>query len=130
MRGGTGTMASTRYRRGRQYAADMAFYARMMAEDNSDQIHQLQQNLTRALQEDVTPRQRQVLFLYYDQRMTMKEIGAALGVDRSTVSRTMKRGENRLRRCLRYGGAALLGRTLPATPEKTENQGLTRQPHG
>ena len=34
--------------------------------------------------------------------------GAQLGVDRTTVSRTLKRGEQRLLRCLRYGGAALL----------------------
>ena len=39
---------------------------------------------------------------------TMAEIGAQLGVDRTTVSRTLKRGEQRLLRCLRYGGAALL----------------------
>lgn len=105
-------MAGTRYRRGMGYAADMAVYARMMAEDNSGQLHQLRQNLLRALREDVTDRQRQVLFLYYDQGLTMSEIGAQLGVDRTTVSRTMKRGECRLRRCLRYGGASLLRQTL------------------
>ena len=53
-------------------------------------------------------RQRQVLFLYYNENYTMAEIGAQLGVDRTTVSRTLKRGEQRLLRCLRYGGAALL----------------------
>ena len=51
---------------------------------------------------------RQVLFLYYNENYTMAEIGAQLGVDRTTVSRTLKRGEQRLLRCLRYGGAALL----------------------
>ena len=103
-------MAGTRYRRGVAYAADMAVYARLMAEDNSGQLRQLRRNLASALREDVTERQRQVLLLYYDQGMTMKEIARELGVDRSTVSRTMKRGEQRLRRCLRYGGAALLQR--------------------
>lgn len=103
-------MAGTRYRRGAAYAADMAVYARLMAEDNSGQLRQLRRNLASALREDVTERQRQVLLLYYDQGMTMKEIARELGVDRSTVSRTMKRGEQRLRRCLRYGGAALLQR--------------------
>ena len=56
----------------------------------------------------LTRRQRQVLFLYYNENYTMAEIGAQLGVDRTTVSRTLKRGEQRLLRCLRYGGAALL----------------------
>ena len=38
----------------------------------------------------------------------MRQIGQELGVDKSTVSRTIKRGEARLRRCLRYGAAAFL----------------------
>ena len=38
----------------------------------------------------------------------MREIGEKLGVDKSTVSRTIKRGEARLRRCLRYGAKAFL----------------------
>ena len=38
----------------------------------------------------------------------MREIGEAMGIDKSTVSRTIKRGERRLRRCLRYGAEAYL----------------------
>ncbi len=38
----------------------------------------------------------------------MSQIGARLGVDKSTVSRTIKRGEKRLRRCLRYGARRFL----------------------
>ena len=38
----------------------------------------------------------------------MREIGQSLGVDKSTVSRTIKRGERRLQRCLRYGAEAYL----------------------
>lgn len=101
-------MANTRYRRGGRYAADMAVYARMMAEDNSNQLRQVRQNLVRALREDVTPRQRELLLLYYDEGLNMREIGERLGLDRSSISRTIKRGEARLRRCLRYGAAAFL----------------------
>lgn len=107
MRGGIGAMAGTRYRRGMGYAADMAVYARLMAEDNREQLQRMQEVLLQALREDVTPRQRQVLFLYYEQGLTMREIGKLLGIDRTTVSRTMKRGEQRLRRCLRYGSAGV-----------------------
>ena len=85
-------------------------YTRLMAEDNGSQLQQLRRNLAQALREEVTERQKQVLFLYYNQGLTMREIGAALGVDRSTVSRTIKRGEARLHRCLRYGGEGLWGR--------------------
>lgn len=54
-------MANTRYRRGGAYAADMAVYARAMAADNSAQLSRVKRNLVRALREDVTPRQREVL---------------------------------------------------------------------
>lgn len=101
-------MAGTRYRRGGAFAADMAVYARAMAEDNSAQISRLRYNLVRALRQEVTPRQRQYLMLYYGQQFSMTEIGSLLGVDKSTVSRTIKRGEARLRRCLRFGAANLL----------------------
>ncbi len=107
MKGAIDAMAGTRYKR-KAISADMAVYSRMMAEDNGEELHTLKRNLLRALREEVTPRQRQVLFLYYDQGLTMKEIGTLLGVDRTTVSRTIKRGETRLYRCLRYGAAALL----------------------
>ena len=90
------------------YAADMAVYAREMASDNSEQLGRVKRNLVRALREDVTPRQRQMLLLYYSERMNMREIGERLGVDKSTVSRTIKRGEARLRRCLRYGAEIFL----------------------
>ncbi len=101
-------MPGTRYRRGKIYAADMAVYARQMSADNSGEISRLKRNLIRALREDVTEKQRQVLLMYYGQGMNMREIGEKLGVDKSTISRTIKRGEKRLQRCLRYGAEAYL----------------------
>lgn len=101
-------MPNTRYRRGGVYAADMAVYSRQISADNSREISRLKRNLLRALQEDVTARQRQTLLMYYGQGMNMREIGEVLGVDKSTVSRTIKRGEARLQRCLRYGAEAYL----------------------
>ena len=101
-------MPNTRYRRGRAYAADMAAYSLHMSADNSREISRLKRNLVRCLREDVTPRQRQALLMYYAQGLNMREIGERLGVDRSTVSRTIKRGEQRLQRCLRYGAEAYL----------------------
>ena len=46
--------------------------------------------------------------LYYGEGLNLREISQRLGVNKSTVSRTMKRGRERLHRCLRYGAAALL----------------------
>lgn len=101
-------MPNTRYRRGKGYAADMAVYSRQLAGDNVQELNRLKRNLVRALHEDITPKQRQALLLYYAEGLTMREIGARMGVDKSTVSRTIQRGEKRLRRCLRYGAAAFL----------------------
>ena len=101
-------MPNTHYKHGAGYAADMAVYARAMASDNSAQFGRLKRNLVRALREDVTAKQRQVLLLYYAEGKNMREIGESMGVDKSTVSRTIKRGEHRLRRCLRYGAEAYL----------------------
>ena len=98
-------MSNTRYRRGKLYAADMAVYSRQMSADNSREISRLRHNLIRALQEDVTEKQRKALLLYYAEGYNM---GERMGVDKSTVSRTITRGERRLQRCLRYGAAYLL----------------------
>lgn len=87
---------------------DLAVYSRFLAEDNSAQMTKLKRNLSRALRQDVTPKQRQYLLLYYGQGMKVTEISEKLGVNKSTVSRTMKRGRQRLQRCLRYGAASLL----------------------
>ena len=86
----------------------MAVYNRQMAPDNDQELSLLKRNLIRALKEDITPRQRETMLLYYGQGLNMREIGLKLGVDKSTVSRTIKRGERRLQRCLRYGAEAFL----------------------
>lgn len=103
-------MSNTRYRRGGVYAADMAQYARLLSEKNTNTqtLNRVKASLSRALREDVTEKQRKYLLLYYAEGKNMVEIGQELGVDKSTVSRTIKRGEARLRRCLRYGARQFL----------------------
>lgn len=103
-------MSSTHSKRRSRPSMDMVAYMRETASDNTIQQNRLKRNLSRALCEDVTPRQRDMLLLYYSKRMTMQEIAHRLGVDKSTVSRTIKRGETRLERCLRYGAENLLAK--------------------
>ena len=87
---------------------DLAGYTELIADDNKDQINRLKRNLTRALRQDITAKQRQYMMLYYGQNMSMEAIAKEFGVNKSTVSRTLKRGRQRLYRCLRYGAANLL----------------------
>ena len=87
---------------------DLAVYTELMADDNRDQINRLKRNLTHALRQDITQRQREYMILYYGHNMSMEAIAQQFGVNKSTVSRTLKRGRQRLYRCLRYGAANLL----------------------
>lgn len=87
---------------------DITVYTALMAEDNREQMGRLRRNLTQALRRDITPRQREYMELYYGKRMSMGDIADHLGVNKSTVSRTLKRGRERLFRCLRYGASNLL----------------------
>lgn len=82
----------------------------MISEQNTNtrELTQVKLALWRALHEDVTEKQRRYMLLYYGEGLNMNEIGEREGVDKSTVSRTIRRGEERLRRCLRYGAKRLL----------------------
>lgn len=103
-------MANTHYsykgpmsRRNNEFEGDMAAYMRSIAADNDEVLERLKRNLRIARREELTPRQAQVLHLYFDRNMTMEQVGRELGVTKSTVSRTVSRAKGRLKRCLRYG---------------------------
>ena len=55
-----------------------------------------------AVAAELTPRQREVLALYMERDMNVTQIAAVLGVNKSTVSRSLHRALRRLERCLRY----------------------------
>ena len=88
--------------RSSEWLGDMTVWLRDNANTNSELLTRLRQNLRRARQQELTPRQQQVLTLYYDQGMNMAQIAQTLGVNCSTVSRTIRRAKQRLYRCLRY----------------------------
>ena len=58
--------------------------------------------LRRVIEAELTPCQRQTLTAYYFRQMTIPQIAKEKGVNKSTVSRTLRRAEDRVRRCLRY----------------------------
>ena len=88
--------------RGGQWLADMAIWMRNNASDNSELLTRLCRNLRLAREQELTPRQQEVLALYYDQGLNIPQIAAQLGVNCSTISRTIRRARQRLYRCLRY----------------------------
>ena len=96
-------MNATRFdTRTSEWAGDMTVWLREQANDNQEQMERLRRNLRRAREQELTPRQQQVLTLRYEQNMNGAEIARMLGLNRSTVSRTIRRAQERLRRCLQY----------------------------
>ncbi|MEY8387851.1 sigma-70 family RNA polymerase sigma factor [Oscillospiraceae bacterium 38-13] len=88
--------------RASEWIGDLTVWNRQHAADNSEQLDRLRRNLRRAREQELTPRQRQMMELYFEQGLTMPQIAARLGITTSTVSRTLRRARDRLRRCLRY----------------------------
>ncbi len=86
-----------------EFPGDLQIWLRENAEDNSDQIERLKRNLRRAQVQELTPRQRQILSMRYEEQRSVTEIARILGVNPSTVSRSLRRSQQRLFRCLRYG---------------------------
>lgn len=58
--------------------------------------------LRRVIEVELTQNQREVLVAYYFQQKNIPQIAQDRGVNKSTVSRTLRRAEERVRRCLRY----------------------------
>ena len=88
--------------RNNEFYGDMAAWLRANAQDNDGELLRLKRNLRRARQEALTARQRQLLRMNFEQNKTVTEIAQELGVNKSTVSRTLLRAKRRLYQCLRY----------------------------
>ena len=97
-------------RRGRVRRAspEMAAYVRQIASDNAGEHSRLKRNLIRAIREELTDRQRQVLTMYYVRELTIHQVAEELGVYPSTAYRTLRRAEQKLFRGLRYGAGSYL----------------------
>ncbi len=58
--------------------------------------------MKRVMENELTPLQREVLTAFYYEGKTQVQIARERGVCRSTISRTLHRAQERLRRYLRY----------------------------
>lgn len=88
--------------RGGQWLADLAVWGRESAPTNDEQLGRLRKNLRMARRQVLTPRQQEMMALYYDDGLTMGQIAAKLDLNISTVSRTLCRARERLYQSLRY----------------------------
>ena len=88
--------------RSSEWIGDMTVWLRENADDNQEQLERLLRNLRKARVQELTPRQQQMLSMRFEQNMSVTEIARELGLNYSTVSRTLRRAQERLRRCLQY----------------------------
>lgn len=71
-------------------------------ETNDKDIKRLKEKVKEAIDRELTPRQREVLLIALSTGFSQKKIAEKLGVDKSTISRTIARAVGRLRKVLRY----------------------------
>ena len=88
--------------RSSEWIGDMTVWLRDNAGDNRDQLLQLRRKLRQAREKELTPCQKRVVELCFEQGMSVTEAAELLQVAPSTVSRTLRRAKERLRRCLQY----------------------------
>ncbi|MBE6875442.1 MAG: sigma-70 family RNA polymerase sigma factor [Ruminococcus sp.] len=67
---------------------------------NRVQIELSKTALKQIIQNDLTPRQREIILLKYYQNMSNKEIAKILHLDASSVSRTLTRGKAKIYKLL------------------------------
>lgn len=72
------------------------------AESNSEKIKKVKKVMLEVVKNDLTPRQKQLVMLYYYSNMTMVEIAEELGIDHSTVSKTLARARKNIMDRLKY----------------------------
>ena len=94
--------SSKRYRIPR--STDLTAWMTESAGNNSEQMLMMCRKLRTACRQELTPRQREIVELYFfsGKKTTMTRVARQLGIHRTTVSRTLKRAMRRLRNHLRY----------------------------
>jgi len=101
-------MRSTRYETRQRNPYDpmdlaaLRQWQREQQQDNRAQIERLLSKLPVAVDQELTPRQRQMLMMHFHDGMRVTDIARELGVSKSVVSRTLARSTERLFRVLRY----------------------------
>lgn len=85
------------------FLLDLAAYKESLSgEDNLQQIECMKKNLLKAIREELTPLQRKILVMYYYEKINIPEIARQSGVNKASVSKTLQRARDRLRRVLKY----------------------------
>ncbi len=72
------------------------------AENNSELIEKVKCTMAKVIRNELTPRQRQTIKMYYYEGKGVSEIAEELNLDVSTVSRTIKRARTKIYTFMKY----------------------------
>lgn len=76
--------------------------ANIRSDDPRLDAQAMRRRIALVVQNELTDRQRYVVTAYYWERKTLKTIAEELGVNKSTVWRTLQRGKTRVAKYLKY----------------------------
>lgn len=77
-------------------------YNSKSAETNNDNLKKAKHALIQVIKYDLTERQKEVITLYYYKKMKMSEIADILGLNVSTVSRTIRSAKKKICDRIKY----------------------------
>ena len=103
-------MAAARHRtprrvttlRDNEFIGDLSAWNQANSEDNSEQMERLRRNMRQVRETELTAKQEEMIHLYYDLGMSIPQIAREKGLNKSSVSRTLARGRERIKRYLQY----------------------------
>ena len=105
--------------------ASLCLWRQEESGDNRERIRRLLSNLPLAVQQELTPRQREILRLRFTGGMSVTAIAEKLGLNKSTVSRSLARSMERLYKSLRYSLLPLRRRWLLPCRLRSTSAGKT-----
>ena len=86
-------MPAARYRKPTTFVRDITISLIHLHNGDEIGLNLRQQTIARALKQQASPRQIELLYLYYVEQMSMQRIGDILHLHQSSVCRTLHRGE-------------------------------------
>lgn len=88
------------------FGEGLASAAQLNRESQDERLQErkkrLNATLTAIVAGGLTDRQHEAIQLYYFEQMTMPQIAARWGVNKSTVSRTIHAAKRRIEKCMRF----------------------------
>lgn len=66
-------------------------------ENNSEKMEKIKTILYKVINQKLTAKQKQIIILYYFENINTIEIAKMLGVNKSTISRTLNRAKNTIK---------------------------------